>query len=615
MRTRYAFLWIWSSIALTAWASEPGGGGNGSGRLAVAPRGDLILTANTESGTVSWVDPRSRTKLAEVAVGRGPEGVCILGETGLAAVAVRDDDVVAILDLAARSVARRVDVPDTPYAVAASRDGSRLYATHTDAGLVTEIDPAAGTILRRFEPGDSPRGLALDPDGSRLLVTHDYTGWLSAVDLATGAVVDRWKGAVADNLARQVAVHPRRPIAYIPHIRSRVERAQGTGSIFPFVTVVDLRPGEGKRRIPIAMDNYNGIRVPADPSAVAVSPDGRRHYVVYAGTDDMNVSEVLDDYPYLAPVPRTGLVPTGRHPRAVAVSPDGREVYVLNALDFTLGVYRAEPFAKTAEIAVSANPLGEQILMGQRLFHRAGNPMSSLRWISCASCHPDGDHDGRTWQNPEGKRNTTALIGLARTLPLHWSADRDEPHDFEHTIRGPLMQGSGLLPGDDLPDALGESLAGRSERLDALAAYCLSLEPTLSPHAAGEGRLTPAAERGRAIFLSEQTGCATCHPGPTYTDSSLAARPFRLHDVGTGTGDPTERMGTAFDTPSLIGVYRSAPYLHDGRAATLHDVLTTHNPDDRHGKTSHLTAGERDDLVAFLRSLPYERASLRPLSD
>jgi cytochrome c peroxidase len=198
---------------------------------------------------------------------------------------------------------------------------------------------------------------------------------------------------------------------------------------------------------------------------------------------------------------------------------------------------------------------------------------------------------------------------MARTHPLHWSADRDELHDFEHTIRGPLMQGRGLIAGN-IDEPLGAPLAGRSKELDALAAYCNSLEPTPSPHAEGPGRLSPAAERGRRLFESERVGCAACHPAPTYTDSRPGARPFTLHDVGTGTGDETEALGPAYDTPSLIGVYRSAPYLHDGRAATLRDVLTTHNPEDRHGRTSHLSTTEVDDLIAFLKSLPYRPESL-----
>jgi cytochrome c peroxidase len=84
-------------------------------------------------------------------------------------------------------------------------------------------------------------------------------------------------------------------------------------------------------------------------------------------------------------------------------------------------------------------------------------------------------------------------------------------------------------------------------------------------------------------------------------------KPYQLHDVGTGLDDPSEKMGPRYDTPTLLGVYRGGPYLHHGKAATLREVLTTWNAHDLHGKTSHLKPKEIDDLIAFLKSLPYER--------
>jgi cytochrome c peroxidase len=141
-------------------------------------------------------------------------------------------------------------------------------------------------------------------------------------------------------------------------------------------------------------------------------------------------------------------------------------------------------------------------------------------------------------------------------------------------------------------------LAGKSADLDALALYTNSFPVRLSPH-----KLDEAAERGRKIFESKSTNCASCHSGPYYSDSTLKT-PFTLHDVGTG-GDEREKMGNRFDTPTLLGVYRSGPYLHNGAAKTLHDVIRN-NPGDKHGITSHLKANEVDDLVAFLKCLPFE---------
>ena len=199
--------------------------------------------------------------------------------------------------------------------------------------------------------------------------------------------------------------------------------------------------------------------------------------------------------------------------------------------------------------------------------------MASRRWISCSSCHPDGQPDGRTWHNPEGLRNTQSLAGMAWTHPIHWSADRDEVQDFEHTIRGKLMQGRGLLDGELHPE-LGEPNGGRSADLDALAVYSNSHSYQLSPHA--KHGLSPAAQRGREVFHDPATRCATCHGGPLYSDSQPRAAIVR-HDVGTG-DDPAEKLPPEYDTPSLFGIYRTAPYLHHGKAQTLKEVLTTFNP-------------------------------------
>ena len=123
--------------------------------------------------------------------------------------------------------------------------------------------------------------------------------------------------------------------------------------------------------------------------------------------------------------------------------------------------------------------------------------MTAPKWVACASCHPDGVSDGRVWQTFDGPRKTPHLFGLAHTHPLHWSADRDEVQDFEYTIRRKLMGGPGLTRGSLKSDALAETLAGKSADLDALAVYTNSFDFRLSPYAAGPGKLTPAAERGR----------------------------------------------------------------------------------------------------------------------
>ena len=135
-----------------------------------------------------------------------------------------------------------------------------------------------------------------------------------------------------------------------------------------------------------------------------------------------------------------------------------------------------------------------------------------------------------------------------------------------------------------------------------MAAFVSTIKPKHSPFASGGSELLTAIERGRAIFNRADVGCNNCHPAPLYTDSSLPVTPFVIHDVATG-DSPDERVGSAFDTPSLRGVWDTAPYLHDGSAPALRDVLITRNKKDRHGSTSQLSPAEIQDLIAFLLSL------------
>jgi len=58
--------------------------------------------------------------------------------------------------------------------------------------------------------------------------------------------------------------------------------------------------------------------------------------------------------------------------------------------------------------------------------------------------------------------------------------------------------------------------------------------------------------------------------------------------------------GIRADVPSLVNVWETAPYLHDGRAKTLEEVMTKFNPRDEHGRTKLLDAKEIDDLAHFL---------------
>jgi len=592
-------LLVFSIVSLPApvWA------GHSNSLMDISTDGVLLACSNRDSGTVTIIDLKSHKKVWEATVGEKPEGVSFLGTTHNIAVAVYAEDKVVLLDADAQKTIGVIDVFDEPYGVVSAEDDpNTIYVTLDFPGRVLEIDISQRKVKRSIDVGAFIRGIAISPKEKRLFVTEFYTSKLIAIDTTSGKLVDEWPGLSTDNLCRQVALHPKRPKAYIPHIRSRTTVPHGEGSIFPYVTIADTRPLEGKRRSRVPMDAFLNVLVTANPWETAVTPDGRIMFVVFAGSDDMFAANVIDDD--YREISYRKYIRLGRNPRAVRVAPDGDTVYVYNALDFEVVAYQTDSLSKVATITVCDSPLSEEILTGKRLFYSALQPMVGRRWISCASCHPDGQPDSRTWHNPEGLRNTQSLAGMAWTHPIHWSADRDEVQDFEHTIRGQLMQGRGLISGK-LNDALGEPNRGLSKSLDALSAYANSHKATISPFA--KNGLSDEAKRGREVFFSETTKCSSCHTGPLYTDSRpTLAKEILRHDVGTGESDPSELMGPKYDTPSLIGAYRTAPYLHHGAALTLEEVFTKYNKDDRHGVTSQLSEPEVSALVEFIRALPYE---------
>jgi len=202
----------------------------------------------------------------------------------------------------------------------------------------------------------------------------------------------------------------------------------------------------------------------------------------------------------------------------------------------------------------------------------------------------------------EGLRNTLSLNGASGTRfgNLHWSQNFDEVQDFEIQMEQ-LNGGVGLIPGITFQNQspLDHMTSGASEDLDALASYVNSLgkeRVKRSPHRSYTGELTAQAERGRAVFTEK--GCQSCHSGKAFRDGLG-------HDVGTIKSSSGRRLGVEgglidIRTPSLIELWDSAPYFHDGSAATLRDVLRTGTHQTEFAGT------EENDLSEFLLSIDRE---------
>ncbi len=282
------------------------------------------------------------------------------------------------------------------------------------------------------------------------------------------------------------------------------------------------------------------------------------------------------------------VVRVGAGPTGVTVSGDGATAWVYNAFDHSLSKL-ASIAGQVREIQVvklANDVLPADVVAGRKLFFsatdaRMNNPALG---ISCASCHVEAREDGHIWNTTEGPRNTPTLIGkkLDRTAPFHWNGEFDTVSQFmSHTTRD-RMGGTG-------PDTVMEK---------QLLAFILSVPTPDNPFTTA----TPAdvLARGKAAF--DKAACSSCHVGEALTDN-------KFYDVGTyvSSGPVPDQTQFLFhgglNTPSLLGIARTAPFLHDGSAPTLKARILIGKDRNKHGKTSALTSDEVDDLVAYVQSL------------
>ena len=553
-----------------------------AGAVAVSPDGRMVVAVNPDSDSVTVLDAQSLQILAEIPVGDDPRTLAIAPDSQSALVTNHAGATLSLLDLAQLVEVGSYAVGSMPYGVVT--DGARVFVSEFAPGHVGVLDHNSGERLAHIAVAPFPAGLALSADGASLYVTHLFSGRVTLIDARSLEVKANITTGASTNLSQFVAISPNGTKAYLPQTRSNVTNTAMLfdNTVFAVVNVLDLGALRLAVQERVTLDTADQ---PVNmPFAVALSPDGKMLYLANAGSDDLSVIDLSTNQ-------GVAHISVGANPRGIAISPDGARVFVNNVLDGTLSVMETEMHTIAETVTLTEIPLPEPILLGKRIFNSAAAPvLTTDNWISCATCHFDGMMDTRTWLGfPDGPRNTPSLLGVAQTLPMHWSGDLDELQDVEITIRD-IQIGSGLIEGE-AHDTLGSAHAGLSPELDALAMYMAILEIPPSPYAASPEQLS----RGEAVFNTLE--CQSCHPPPLYTD-------LQLHDVGTGNAAKEKNShgrGTNFDTPSLRALWMTAPYFHDGSATTLPDALHTGN---EHNVAAGLSTTEIEDLTAFLLALP-----------
>ncbi|MCW1886347.1 discoidin domain-containing protein [Luteolibacter flavescens] len=588
-----------------------------------------VWTVNPDNGSISGILTSDNTRAHEIPVGSDPKSLA-LGPDNRLWIANKESSTLSVVNRATGAVVATHPLPpgSAPHGIVVHPSQPRAYVCLEGRREVVEIDTASGVVLRTVATLEWPRSLALDPIGGTLWVGHfispEDAGKVTAVDLAgfTAATVvdlapvmdeDTASGGMGlPNYLGSLAISPDYSHLYVPAKKDNVfrgTRRNGLDLTFEhtvrsMASSIDLQARTETASRRLDFDNSDFV------TALAYSPQGNQVFFASSGSSFI---WVIDAYGGGAPysIGTGGLAPDG-----LAVSPDGSRLYVHNFMSRTVTVLATSTVCagfcgssplKAVVPTVTTDALAADVLRGKQIFYNTEDPrLASDSYMSCASCHLDGGHDGRVWDFSgmgEGFRNTIDLNGRGLGHgPLHWTANFDEAHDFEGQIRD-LSGGTGLMKNSDfhggtLSRPLGQSKAGYSSDLDALAAYVQSLTTVgRSPYREAGGSLSADAVLGREIFRQEN--CASCHSGSTFTDSASLTR----HDVGTLGVNSGERLGgelDGLDTPTLRGLWKTAPYLHDGSAATLREVLVDRDISGRHANLFHRSSAEIDQLVAYL---------------
>jgi mono/diheme cytochrome c family protein len=326
-----------------------------------------------------------------------------------------------------------------------------------------------------------------------------------------------------------------------------------------------------------------GARVLSGPSALGWDAAHRRVWIAHRYTDNVAVF-ACDDGPR-----HLGTFRVGRGPRGIVLSDDGRTAWVDVAFDHAvarLSLDDAVPDRVRDATAVVRRPveptrLSADAMRGRSIFHDAVDThLTPSGVVTCATCHPDGGDDGLVWFlhtgaiAPKLRRTPPAWTARPALAPLHWDGAFPNAGALTRATITGLMGGDGLLV-DEV----------------AVGAWLASLPaPTARPRTPEEHSLATAGER---VFAS--AGCADCHRGEYLSDGER-------HAVLAPSGDPAAQLELV-DTPTLRGVGARAPYLHDGRAATLDEVIGAHNAGDRHGRTRGMSDEDRRALISYLEGL------------
>jgi YVTN family beta-propeller protein len=636
--------------------------------LAFTPNGSKLYVANARSNTVSVVDPVALKVLRTITgVGQEPRGVAITnnGDThdddekvyvtqffgvDRAGAQVGADDYkeghVAVIATATDTVVKQAvlnPMADTGFksngsalkkiAPKVDANGQPLFEVTTGA-LPNMMQAVAIKGTRAYLPNT-----CASPDGP-VRFNVNVQSCLAVLDTATDA--EGMAGGVAQtlNMNRGINFEVADPaderkrlflavpwaVAFKNHANEGYAVSLSSNVVVKVVLDANGTPTINAPQAAGDRGSIVRILVGQGPRGIVVSGNDQRAYVANENSRDVSVIDLAADK-VIATIATTALPQPGTDAAKRLI---GKAVF-----DSSTGV--------------DLDALSSPALSG--VVQRFPPRLSKEGWGSCFACHGFGRTDNVVWIFGTGPRRTSSLHATFNPKDandiklLNQSAVNNEVQDFQNNILdvsgglGLIVDAAGNTAGGADGSGAGGSKpplnvknAGRSAQLDALAFYVatgigtprspLAVEPTTTA-------LGQQIQRGRGLFGA--ANCASCHGGPGWASGRFNLLPATptisldqgvpvtfdvLRDVGTFIATAPNELkanGTTaagalgFNPPSLLGAFALAPYLHNGSAATLAEVMKL-----KKHRTAGLAAGAPDpfddparlaDIVQFLQSI------------
>lgn len=580
--------------------------------IASSPDGRLLYVACQDSDEVRVVDVQSSKVVAAIKVGHVPRDLALSSDGSRLYVTNAWSDTVSVIDTAAREVIQTLSTGFEPSGVVLDLTGTILYVANRLSSDVSVIDLKSGRERKRLLAGRGASYLTLSPDGKRIYCTHVYpnpgvfrtppNSEITVIDTASQRVVERkplhnvagvFHTAVSSDgkLGVVAQLRPKNliPLAHVEH-----------GWVFGDSLTLFGEDVGGTVQVPLdELDRYYAL-----PWGIAITPDKAKIFLTTAGSQSVTVIDVSRllatvrsrRQPFVNDLSASAeyvaaRIPVGHNPRGVLLSPDGRRLYVANRLDDDIAVLDTNSDKVVSTIDLDGPKTVNALRRGERLFYTADFAFQGQ--FGCSNCHIDATIDGLQWDlEPDGFGkdivDNRSLENLAGTEPFKWNGGNpDMP-----TECGPRTE-----------KFFFRSQSFNQKQLTDLVTFVYSLPYRPNRYRSAGGELTPAQERGKAIFertkskdgrpIAESNQCTYCHSGPKYTNQK---------QVNVGSGKLTDRS-PIIDVPQLPNVAYSAPYLHDGSARSLEEIWTVFNPKDTHGVSNDLTKDELNDLIEYLKSL------------